>query len=128
MRSGEPSNSACVGAARHLGDQAGERAVRELVALRRRHEPGHRATEHHHVVGRVRERGVAVAVQSPPEVGERVVGQRVLADPLDQALEALGVELVDHAVLAPEAAVEAHGGAAGRGRDPPHAERAGTFL
>ena len=38
-------------------------------------------------------------------------------------LEALGEELVDDAVLAAEAAVEAHGGAAGLGGDAPHAER-----
>ena len=41
-------------------------------------------------------------------------------DPVAELVEALDVELVDHSVLAAEAAVEAHRRAAGLGGDPTH--------
>ena len=111
-----------IDAARHLGDEAVERLVRDLVAGVRRHEARDRAAEHDHVVGRVGQRRVAVAGGATAEVDERVVGLRrwLIAS---QALEALDVELVDDAVLPAEAAVEPHRGAARLGGDAPHGER-----
>ena len=117
-----------VGAARDLRDEAVEGGVREVVAVVGRHEPGDRAAEHHHVVGGVRDRVLSVARGPAPEVGERVVGRLVRLHRVDQPFEPLGVELVDDAVLAAEAAVEAHGGAAGGGRDLPDAQRARALL
>ena len=126
--SGEPSRIPASVQRATLRDESVERSVRELVARVRRLEPGNRAAEHHHVVRGVGEGGVAVAAGAAAEVGERIVGGRVGLHGVDQALEALGVELVDHAVLAAEAAVEAHGRAAGGGGDAPDAERARALL
>src|SRR5204862_4878033 len=57
-----------------------------------------------------------------------VAGARDRAHAVAEVKEPFDVELLDHALLAPEAAVEAHRGAPRLGRDPSHRQRPGALL
>ena len=113
---GRADEDAGVGAARHLGDEAAERVVRELRGWRptaRSPGPRRRTSPCSGWRWRARCRGSRWRTRRRSARGSSVTGLACIA--VDQALEALGVELVDHAVLAAEAAVEAHRRAPGGG-------------
>jgi hypothetical protein len=107
-------------------DHALEEPDGDLDRLGGRDEPGDAGPEHHPVVGGVGEGELPVGVGDGDDVDLRVVGDGDRFELGDEASVAVGVELVDDAVLAAEAGVDVHRAHAGFVGDPAHGERLGA--